>query len=149
MSPLTDILKVDVGPFQSPGNASPAAKTLGIAKLIIDPGVKGSHEFFILMEISTDAAPGAVDDKDIAASNKGISDMNAHSAQESITVSTELPEYVDMETIDLACRNAGVLRLLTVKRTTDPLEGGIRTPLVIVITRLHPVNDADPWISPE
>ena len=92
MSPLTDIFKVDVGPFQSPGNASPAPKTLGIAKLIIDPGMKGSHVFFILMEISTDAAPGAVDDKDTAASNKGISDMNAHSAQESITASIELPE---------------------------------------------------------
>ncbi len=37
MSPLTDILKPDAGPFQSPGNAWSAADTLGLANLIVDP----------------------------------------------------------------------------------------------------------------
>jgi hypothetical protein len=124
---LTDILKVDVGPFQSPGNASPAAEMLGIAKWIIDPDVKGSHEFFILMEISTEAAPGEVDDSDTAATNKGISETNAHSEQESMAVTLELLEYVETPTNALACLAAGVLRLLTMHCNTDAVGGGARS----------------------
>jgi hypothetical protein len=96
------------------------------------------------MEISTEAAPGAVDDNDTAAKNNGISEMNAHSVQESIAAAAalELLAYVVMDTDDRACRNAGVFRLLTIKRTTDPLGGDAIVPLT-VITRSHPVNTAD------
>ena len=100
--------------------------------------------FFISMEISTEAAPGAVDDNDTAAKNNGISEMNAHSVQESIAAAAalELLAYVVIDTNDRACRNAGVFRLLTIKRTTDPLGGDAIVPLT-VMTRSHPVNTAD------
>ena len=42
------------------------------------------------MEISTEAAPGAVDDNDTMATNKGISEMNAQSEQESIAAAAAL-----------------------------------------------------------
>jgi hypothetical protein len=96
------------------------------------------------MEISTEAAPGAVDDSDTAAENNGISEMNAHSVQKSIAeaAALELLAYVAIDTNDRACRNAGVFRLLTIKLTTDPLGGGATVPLIL-ITRLQPVNKAD------
>ena len=102
MSPFTDILRADVGPFQSPGNPS-AADTLGIAKRIVDPVVKGAQTFFNWMKISTEAAARAVDDRDIDAENKGISEMNAHSVQKSIATKLPLLECVEIETTDLAC----------------------------------------------
>lgn len=37
LSPLTNIVRPDEGPFQSPGNASPPDGTLGTAKEIVDP----------------------------------------------------------------------------------------------------------------
>ena len=88
--------------------------------------------FFILIVISTDVAPGAVDDNDTVAANGGISETNPHSEQKSIAATAlELLEYVATDTIDRAWRAAGVLRLLTVKRTKVPLGGEEIDPLVI------------------
>ena len=143
LSPLTDIWKPDVVDCQSPGKESPGYGTFGMAKLTVDPLTKGSHIFFILIEISTEAAPGEVDDSDTAALNKGISETNAHSEQESMAVTLKLLEYVEMETMVLACLAAGVLRLFTMQRTTDAVEGGARVPPVITITRSHPFDDND------
>ena len=94
--------------------------------------------------ISTDVAAVAVDDNDTVAVNGGISEMNAHSEQKSIAAAAlELLEYVATDTGDRAWRAVGVLRLLTVKRTTEPLGGEEIDPLVIVMMRLHPFNAAD------
>ena len=103
------------------------------------------------MEISTEAAPGKVDDSDTAATNKGISKTNAHSEQESMAVTLELLEYVETPTNALACLAAGVLRLLTMHCNTDAVGGGARVPLVMAITRSHPFddNDAVACIEPE
>jgi hypothetical protein len=70
-SPLTSTVRSEAGPFQSPGNAGPPDDTLGIAKEIVDPLLKGVHIFLMSIEISTDAAPGTVDDKDTVAVNGG------------------------------------------------------------------------------
>ena len=65
--------------------------------------------FFILIVISTDVAPGAVDDNDTVAANGGISETNPHSEQKSIAATAlELLEYVATDTIDRAWRAAGV-----------------------------------------
>ena len=80
-APLTNILKPEEGPFQSPGKA--AGEADGLAKRIVEPGAKGSHTLFNCKDIATLAAPGAVDARAMEAVNKGNSETNAHSVQES------------------------------------------------------------------
>ncbi len=80
-SPLTSTVRPEAGPFQSPGNVAPPDDTLGIAKEIVDPLTKGAHVFLMSIEISTEAAPGTVDDMDTVAVNGGISEINAQSVQ--------------------------------------------------------------------
>jgi hypothetical protein len=81
IAPLTDILKPVAGPFHAPGNT--AGEADGLAKRIVVPGANGSQTLYICMEIATLSAPGLVDAKVMEAVNKGNSETNAHSVQES------------------------------------------------------------------
>jgi hypothetical protein len=58
---------------------------------MVDPGMRGSHTFFILISMSTEAAAGVDEEKETAASKAGISETKAQSVQESTIAATFEP----------------------------------------------------------